>query len=912
MKAKGSFASVIKGVSQQAPADRLEGQHGEMVNMLADPVRGLTRRNGMIVENFTGHAFSADPGDALTDSYSYRVFSYRDTARDYDVLHRTRAKVGDSDGHLDTLLVHRKSEGLMKFLDVRRPDSDDILDNFEANGISAITSIGSYVLFASNGLQPTYTTSDEFHGAFSGSVAVWVRGGSYARTYTVQARRKSDGANFSVTYTTPQSTYPGVLNLSAIPPLAVGSPYEQYFVNILQADYDTHVNQWASSASAAIVPSAIAVQLATLLNGAGFGGWSVIGSHMVNDNCSYIEVSDGGNGDFMRAVLSDVKATNEVTDIHRVGKVLRVQPGGNSDSYYIKAFPKVEGSAAAYQEVIWREDAGVIQTPFAVLGMGRVVDDQFFWAGTPERLQTLFNDNGVILTVPTFAPSTAGDDVTSKPPHFFGPQPITMLTTFQDRLLIGSNSVINVSERGDYFNFYRTTMLTIPASDPTEITAVGTESDTLRKAVTYDRNLMIAGDKFHYAINGKQPFDASNPQMSTQFALANAADAQPVGIGKFVYMLKEDTQLAASRMMEIRAGVYQDSPELNDVAKPLRDYINGSPAEIVALSNPNAVFVRTEHFLRSKGGFPRARPWGLYLYQFLEDDNGQRIQEAWSAWEWSSTLGTPIGISQAGSGDSLLVYTIAFGTWTGGGDAGAGGDDGPVDPGRGVAVFVQRASARPDPNGLPYLDGLRHSTAAATSGMWTPDAMEEVKAVVYTSPSGGRSYSPVPAVTDADRFVGLEDPNYTVGDAPPETVDDTRWTGVNGYAADYNGTHPDSADADILWTGLAFPAFVDLTNPFIRTREGKAKTDGTMNLINFTVTLTRTAGFKSSWIDHDGTVNLDGFREEYARIRYNQDVFIGREAKDVQVRLEAVDWLPLTINAIAWKGNWFQYQSQQG
>ena len=59
--------------------------------------------------------------------------------------------------------------------------------------------------------------------------------------------------------------------------------------------------------------------------------------------------------------------------------------------------------------------------------------------------------------------------------------------------------------------------------------------------------------------------------------------------------------------------------------------------------------------------FPRARPWGLYLYQYLDADNGQRVLDSWSAWEWSTALGTPIGITGSGTGDSLYIYTVAFG-----------------------------------------------------------------------------------------------------------------------------------------------------------------------------------------------------------------------------------------------------------
>lgn len=900
-KAEGTFASVTKGVSQQAPADRLEGQHAESVNMIFDPVRGAVRRNGMILAASSRKKFTADPSDALNDSYSFRNFPYRDGGRDYDLLYRSRARVGAlSDAHLDTLVMWDKTPGTdpVRRTVVRNP-ADTALDLYDSGGIAALTSIGSYVLLAANSIQPNQsTTITTGPTAFAGNTgAIWVRGGSYSRTYRARARRASDGQLFDVTYTTMASAYPGVLNITgAVPIGAIGSPFEQYFVNVAQAAYDTAVNQWVAAASASIVPSNIANQIAFAFSSAGLGGWSVKGSHLFNDGVDFLEVDDGGSGDFIRAVLTDVKSADDLTDIHRVGKVVKVQPAGaQSDPYYLKAFAREPNNADAFQAVIWREWAGVIQTPNFILAMGRLVNNTFYWASTPALLQALIlAQTGLTVAVPTYVASTAGDTDTVPPPHFMV-SPITMLTTFQDRLGIGSGSVVNWSERGDYFNFYRTTLLTIPDSDPTEVTAAGTETDTIRTATQYDGNLTLQGDKFHYAISGKVPLIASNPQMRVQFSMSSAAYAQPQGVGKYVYLLKEDSQSASSRLLQMQAGVYQDSPEINDVSKQLRDYVNGSPAEMVALSSPSMVFVRTEHFLKSAGGFPRARPWGIYLFQYMDGDDGNRLTEAWGAWEWSVALGTPIGLSDAGTGDAILLYTYAF-----------GGDQ---DGDKAVQINVLKASARSDPTGLPYLDGMQAAATAETVGMLTPSAVAAVQAVVYTATSAAHSYSAVPGVTDADRYTGLEHPHYAVADAPPEDEDPYRWAGVQGWAADYIAAYP-GGTTDNLWTGTSYDSFIDLTNPYVRDRDGKAQLNGVLNLVEYFVTLTRTAGFKSSWIDHDGTVQMDGFREAYSRIAYNQPVWIGRESKDVQVRLSAVDWLPMTINSIGWKANWFAYKGR--
>lgn len=43
---EGTYPSLIQGVSQQTPQERLDGQLGAQVNMLSDPVNGLRRRTG--------------------------------------------------------------------------------------------------------------------------------------------------------------------------------------------------------------------------------------------------------------------------------------------------------------------------------------------------------------------------------------------------------------------------------------------------------------------------------------------------------------------------------------------------------------------------------------------------------------------------------------------------------------------------------------------------------------------------------------------------------------------------------------------------------------------------------------------------------------------------------------------------
>lgn len=890
MKVSKPYSSIIRGVSQQAPADRLEGQHGEAVNVVFDPVRGITRRNGFVLESSRVTKFFAEPEPALQDSFSFRAFSYRDQERDYDILYRSRARVGDdSDAHLPFLVARDKTA--KEFIPVVTDPGDGALSAWVANGVSAVIAVGSYVLLAARDYVPTFSADNQMAGKpWANTASIWVRGGNYNRTFTVKARKASTGQEYSISYTTPTASYPVPLDLSIVPTQAVGTPYEAYFQNILQRNYDRAVTEWAVMAANAIIPNNIAQELANRLTAAGMPGWAVRGSHLLHDDVAWVEVSDGGTNDWIRAVLNDVSLPTDVTEVHRVGKVVKVTPtGSDQEVYYLKAQAKAPGSSDPYQTVIWREAAGVVQTPTSVVAMARVVGNVLYVASGPAQLKALIlAQTGQNLDVPVYEPSTAGDLDTVPAPAIFD-KPITYMGTFQDRLLLAAGSVIVASGTGDYFNFYRTTVLTVPADDPTSFTAAGTESDTIRSGILYDRNLLLTGDSYVYALSGRQPLSAASPSMAVQFSIQGTGYANPAGIHKYVYFLQEDQMVGATRLLQVQSGLYQDSPSLGDASKQLRDYINGLPAEVLAIASPSTVIVRTEFYPRPPGGFPVSRPYGLYVYQYLDSPQEERLFDAWHAWEWGAALGTPLGISDAGTGDAFILYTLSYGA--------------DQDGERAYSINALRCSIRPDPSGLPYLDGLRPAADAEATGMLTPQALPAVRNTVYTAPGANNSYVDS-SFADGMRWAEKDHPQYTVGDAPPEGLDGHRWTGIQGWLGDYTLQYP-TAPTDDLWTGVHFSSYVDLTNPFVRDENGKALTGGRLNLIKYEVTTTRSVALQGTWTDYDGTEVTNGFDGEYARVRYNSVVWVGRDVRHVQVRLKSVGWKPFTINAISWAGNWF-------
>ena len=59
-KVSGAYPSLSRGVNQQPFEARLDGQHGEQVNMWSDPVHGLSRRRGTTMQSYYTYKV-ADP-----------------------------------------------------------------------------------------------------------------------------------------------------------------------------------------------------------------------------------------------------------------------------------------------------------------------------------------------------------------------------------------------------------------------------------------------------------------------------------------------------------------------------------------------------------------------------------------------------------------------------------------------------------------------------------------------------------------------------------------------------------------------------------------------------------------------------------------------------------------------------------
>lgn len=864
-KVGGSYDSVVLGVSQQTPQDRRSGQMWEQVNMISDPVQGLTRRQGSQFIASQKLATTRFPDDLKLrkTAVKYKVRAFSMNGKDYDLIYADEPVRTDAPNFLPCYAYCKTDK---KFLAVA--GSGPIWGKIVSDGITAVVNIGQYLFISAKGWVPTYTSTTTYDAdSARKDIAIWVRNGDYSRDYSVTLTPTS-GNTFTATYKTPSSAYSGRLDTSGIPvpTMNITDQTTQDEINRLVArfnsqmadynkrvadatnNYNSAVTQHIAAASAAIQPEAIAIELTTQIRT--LGGLSAA---QVQRAGSYIYITKSANirtgetiavaDTYIKAVFNDVAAPEDLIPKHFFGKVVKVRSkkANGKDAYYLRAESR-DGSTGQYGDVVWREGAGTATAPNQVFALGTVVGDTLYIASTPAELAAASGASDV----PRFIASAVGDQTSVPVPNFLK-NPITYMGVFQDRLLIGYGSTIFASRPGDYFNWFKQSVLDVLDNDPVEMYALGSEDDTIHWDTTFDRNHVMFGRKYQYIINGRSLLTPKNPNIQIMSAIEDAVEAEPQASSNLVFYGKDLIRKGALHQMQL--GLTSDSAESYECSQQLDRYIKGKPVQILCNQSPYVVMVRSSEMYN-----------GFYLYTYLDSMNGgQRMFDSWSRWEWDTRLGYCCGLSKyQGEIISYTFRTHSGGTW----------------------IIADKFTFDTELSDYPYMD----SWMPMTQFQATPDWMQ---AATYSS---GLQV----AYTVAHDY-------FLLGSPYPSLETNMPWW---------------RDDAGYLNIGLGYEAMVMPTSPYRRDQNDKPILNGRLTVSSLGVSVTDTGALDGVLELPDRTVQLPGFDGRILTrltnvigaqplVETTIKVPVYKEIREYKLKLLARSWLPLTITGIEWVGQWF-------
>ena len=319
-----------------------------------------------------------------------------------------------------------------------------------------------------------------------------------------------------------------------------------------------------------------------------------------NDNQDFfLEAFDGLAGSGLGLVHKEVDALSDLPvrapDGFRVA--VRGDADANEDDYYLR-FETNDGQA--FGDGGWVEDIG----PDIEVALD---------ADTLPMQLVNTALNTFTLTTTGWVNRKVGDDETNPFPSFVGKK-LNNFVFFKNRLgFIYEDSVV-LSEAGELFNFFRTTVRTLLDTAPIDVTSATASVTNLRSSVAFQENLLLFAERGQFVLKG----DPLTNETITLEAVTNYdvnTSEDPLAVGSYVYFpFKRGNFLG---MQEYSLNATTDVYDSDDITQQVPGYINNGNILVTSGSSASDLIALTS------GGDT------IYIYKYFFNGR-EKVVSSWS------------------------------------------------------------------------------------------------------------------------------------------------------------------------------------------------------------------------------------------------------------------------------------------
>lgn len=326
-----------------------------------------------------------------------------------------------------------------------------------------------------------------------------------------------------------------------------------------------------------------------------------------------ITVNDSLSNTGLGLVYKEVTA---ITDLpikcfkdHRVkvkGDVELVQ-----DDYYVKFQTKDD---ATFGEGTWIEDIGY--------GVATTLDNTTM----PIQIVPTFTGSAITsyaVDVATWSNRLVGDLETSPNPSFVGTT-INDIFFFKNRLGLLTDGAVIFSEADEYFNFFRTTVLSLLDSAPIDIGVAHTKVSTLKHAVPFQEKLILFSPQSQFVLRGTDLLTAKTVNISPITEYNVSSDVKPLALTNYVYFTFPRDQYEG--MYEFYVDKDTDVFDASEITAQVPTYIPSSLRQLVGTPSEDVIIASSTDDLKK-----------LYVYRYFWQ-NREKIQSAWMRFDFAKDI----------------------------------------------------------------------------------------------------------------------------------------------------------------------------------------------------------------------------------------------------------------------------------
>jgi hypothetical protein len=393
-----------------------------------------------------------------------------------------------------------------------------------------------------------------------------------------------------------------------------GKTYEVIVNGTSIASYTTPTGSDAAQ-SPQISTDYIAAQLAAAMTTAGYntGSWvmSQFGSsvYLKNTFADFtVATKDGFNSFALVAIKDNLQKFTDLPANPMIDS-FQVEIVGDQTSSFDNYWVKFDAGGTNNTAGVWKES----MAPGMVLGLD----------GTTMPHQLVREADGTF----TFAPAPwvdrkVGDEGSSPDPSFVG-KVINDVFFFQNRLGFLSDENFIMTETGNYFNPYRTTVITLLDSDPVDASAATNKVAVLTHAVSFNKQLLLFSRQQQFIVDSDDIMSPKKVPIKPSTAFFVNTAAKPAAAGRNVYFAVDKGDWSSVR--EYFADLNNLTNDATDITSHVPTYVPSGIIKIAAGANEDVLAFLSETD-RTK----------LFIYKYYYSAS-EKLQSSWSTFTFDAT-----------------------------------------------------------------------------------------------------------------------------------------------------------------------------------------------------------------------------------------------------------------------------------
>lgn len=373
--------------------------------------------------------------------------------------------------------------------------------------------------------------------------------------------------------------------------------------------------------------------------------------HISNSQYPFtVEVTDGKGDAYMRAV-------NGSDEVAQFGYL----PGSGLPSPQADGFvAKISGDKSTGQDDyyvkwegnVWKETIRPVYPGGSTTHAHEIVKKNarinFNAATMPVNLYKAFgrvnsvnNQIYFILSTVDWSPRTVGDLNTNPFPSFANYElggdsstapvdsddatyTINDIFFHRNRLGFVSDENVILSQAGDYFNFWHSTVLSVLDTAVIDVAVSNNQVAILKSAIPFQENLVLFSDLQQFKLTSDSFLTPTSVVVDVATNFETSTDTKPVPAGKTIFFPFQ--RGAYSGIREYFIDVASETNDANEVTAHVPEYIEGTVKKMAVSSNEEVLLILSDTDRRE-----------LIVYKYYYNDK-EKLQSAWSKWKFDAEI----------------------------------------------------------------------------------------------------------------------------------------------------------------------------------------------------------------------------------------------------------------------------------